>query len=50
METVLENGVVTILHHREIVEVECLEVREVSRNAVAGCFGVTQPAVLEVNG
>ena len=49
MWKVLENGVVMILHHREIVVVEYLEVREVSRNAVAVCFGVTQPAVLEVN-
>ena len=49
MGKVSENGVVTILHHQEKVEVECLEVREVSRNAAAGCFGVTQPAVLEVN-
>ena len=46
---ILENGVVTILCHREIIEVECLEVREVSKNAAAGCFEVAQPAVLEVN-
>ena len=49
MGKVLENGIVTILRHREIVKVECLEVREVSRNAAAGCFGVAQLAVLEVN-
>ena len=49
MGKVWENSIVTILLHREIVEVECLEVREVSRNAAAGCFGDTQPAALEVN-
>ena len=49
MGKVLENGVVKILRHREIVEVECLEVREVSRNVAAGCFRVAQPAMLEVN-
>ena len=49
MGKVLENGVVTILHHREIVEMENLKVKEVSRNAVAGSFGVAQPVVLEVN-
>ena len=49
MRKVLENGVVMILCQREIVDVECLEVRKVSRNAVAGCFGVAQLAVLKVN-
>ena len=49
MGKVLENDVVMILRHREIFELKCLEVREVSRNAVAGCFRVAQLAVLEVN-
>ena len=48
MSKILEDGVVMILRHREIVE-ECLEVREMSKNAAAGCFGVTQPVVLEAN-
>ena len=49
MGKVLEISIVKILRHREIVEVECLKVREVSRNVAAGCFRVAQPAVLEVS-
>ena len=46
---VSENGVMLIVCHRKIVEVECFQVRKVSRNASAGCFWVIQSVVLEVN-